>query len=127
MARYKKNDDKINTNTRKVPQEVEKEDNSRTLKSVAPKDIQHRWHQSVHDLPPGQIIDIIRPHTSTILQVTPEALHKFHRQTQLMTRQVPIQPQTSTIHQVTPEALPKFHFFRLRWRRCPNSTGERNQ
>ena len=54
--------------------------------------------------------------------VTPEALPKFHRQTQLMTSL----PQTSTIHQVTPEVLPKFHFFRLRWRRCPNSTGERN-
>ena len=65
----------------------------------------------------------IQPQTSTILQVTPEALPKFHRQTQLMTSL----PQTSTIHQVTPEALPKFHFFRLRWRRCPNSTGERNK
>jgi len=64
----------------------------------------------------------IHPQTSMFLQVTPEALPKFHRQTQLMTSL----PQTSTIHQVTPEALPKFHFFRLRWRRCPNLTGERN-
>ena len=59
MARYKKKEGKNNAPyAGKVPQEVEKEDNSRTLKSVAPKDIQHRWHQSVHDLPPGQIIDI---------------------------------------------------------------------
>jgi hypothetical protein len=65
----------------------------------------------------------IQPHTSTILQVTPEALAKFDRQTQLMTSL----SQTSTNHQVMPEALPKFHFFRLRWRRCPNSAGERNQ
>jgi len=64
----------------------------------------------------------IQPQTSTFLQVMLEALPKFHRQTQLMTSL----PQTSMIHQVTLEALPKFHFFRLRWRRCPNSTGERN-
>jgi hypothetical protein len=60
MARYKKNKPKgkINANTGKVPQEIAK-DNSRTLKSVAPEDIQeHRWHQSVRDLPPGQRIDI---------------------------------------------------------------------
>jgi len=56
----------------------------------------------------------IQPQTSTILQVTPEALPKFHRQTQLMTSL----PQTSMIHQVMQEALPKFHFFRLRWRRA---------
>jgi len=49
---------------------------------------------------------IIQPHTSTILQVTPEALPKFHRQAPLMTSL----PQTSTNHQVTPEVLPKFHF-----------------
>jgi len=42
---------------REGPQEVAK-DNSRTLKSVAHEDIQHPWHQSVHNLPPGQIIDI---------------------------------------------------------------------
>jgi hypothetical protein len=65
----------------------------------------------------------IQPQTSTFLQVMTEALPKFHRQTSLMTSL----PQTSTIHQVTPEALPKLHSFRLRWRRCPNSTGERNQ
>ena len=57
MARKKKPEGKINANTGKVPQEVAK-DNSRTLKSVAPEDIQHHWHQSVHDLPPGQFIDI---------------------------------------------------------------------
>jgi hypothetical protein len=70
MARYKNNQPKgkinannkpkgkINANTGKVLQEFVK-DNSRTLKSVAPEDIQeHRWHQSVRDLPPGQIIDI---------------------------------------------------------------------
>jgi hypothetical protein len=70
MARYKNNKPKgkinannkpkgkINANTGKVPQEFAK-DNSRTLKSVVPEDIQeHRWHQSVRDLPPGQIIDI---------------------------------------------------------------------
>ena len=50
-----------------------------------------------------------RPQTSTICQVMPEALPKFHRQTQLMTSLVPIQPQTSTVLQVTPESLPKFH------------------
>jgi len=61
--------------------------------------------------------------TSMFLQVTPEVLPIFHRQTQLMTSL----PQTSTNHQVTPETLPKFHFFRLQWRRCPNSTGEHNQ
>jgi hypothetical protein len=56
MARYKKS--KINENTEELPQKVAK-DNSRTLKSVAPKDIEeHRWHQSVHDLPLGQLIDI---------------------------------------------------------------------
>jgi len=65
----------------------------------------------------------LQPQTSMILPVMPEALPKFHRQTQLMTSL----PQTSTNHQVTPEMLPKFHFFRLRWRRCPNSTGEHNQ
>jgi hypothetical protein len=64
----------------------------------------------------------IQPQTSTFLQVMLVTLPKFHRQTQLMTSL----PQTSTIHQVSPEA-PKFHFFRLWWRRCPNSTGERNQ
>ena len=58
MACKIKKGGKNNTNTGKVPQEVEKEDNSRNLKSVTPEDIQHRWHQSVHDLPPGQIIDI---------------------------------------------------------------------
>jgi hypothetical protein len=48
---------------------------------------------------------------STILLVTPEALPKFHRQTQLKTSLglVPIRPQTSTILQVMPEALPKFN------------------
>jgi len=64
----------------------------------------------------------IQPQTSTFFQVTPEALPKFHRQTQLMTSL----PQTSMIHQVTTEALPKFHFFRLRRRRYPNSTVKRN-
>ncbi len=43
--------------------------------------------------------------TSTFLQVTPEVLPKFHRQTSLMTSL----PQTSTI-------------VRLRRRRCPKST-----
>ena len=43
--------------------------------------------------------------TSTILQITPEALPKVHRQTSLMTSL----PQTSTIHQVMVEVLPKFH------------------
>jgi hypothetical protein len=66
MARFKNNHQgkinkpkgKINAHTGKVSQEFAK-DNSRTLKSVAPEDIQeHRWHQSVRDLPPGQIIDI---------------------------------------------------------------------
>ena len=43
MARYKKKEGKNNASyAGKVPQEVEKEDNSRTLKSVAPEDIQHR-------------------------------------------------------------------------------------
>jgi hypothetical protein len=56
MARdkqHRKND----ANTGKVPQEVAKED-SRTVKSVSNDDIQHRWHQSVRNLPPGQMIDI---------------------------------------------------------------------
>jgi hypothetical protein len=79
----------------------------------------------------------------TICQVTLEALPKFHRQMQLMTSLIPIWPQTSTMCQVMPEALPKFHrwrqsmtslvpiwppehppFFKLRRRRCPNSTGK---
>jgi hypothetical protein len=57
MAHKKKQQGKDNAYTEKVPQEVGK-DKSRTLKSVAHEDIQHRWHQSVQDLPPGQIIDI---------------------------------------------------------------------
>jgi len=87
----------------------------------------------------------IRPQTSTILQVTLEGLHKFHMSTQIMTRLVPIPPRKSTINQVTPEAQFKFNmwmqlmtslprpnsttnirFFRLRRRRCPNSTSEHN-
>ena len=52
----KKQHRKNDADTGKVPQEVTKED-SRTLKSVSNNDIQHCWHQSVHDLPPGQIID----------------------------------------------------------------------
>ena len=52
----------------------------------------------------------IRPQTSTLCQVMPEALPKIHRQMILMTSLVPIRPQTSTILQVTPEALPKFHW-----------------
>ena len=63
----------------------------------------HRWMLLMTSLVP------IWPQTSTVLQVTPEALPKFHRQTKLMTSLVPIWPQTSTILQVTPEALPKFH------------------
>jgi hypothetical protein len=51
----------------------------------------------------------IRPQTSQILHVTPEALPKFHNQMQSMTSLIPIWPQTSAILQVTPEALPKFH------------------
>jgi len=56
MARNKQHR-KNDANTGKVPQEVAKED-SRTLKSVSNDDIQHRWHESVRNLPPGQIIDI---------------------------------------------------------------------
>jgi len=50
---HRKND----ANTGKVHQEVAKED-SRTVKSVTNDNIQHRWHESVRNLPPGQIIDI---------------------------------------------------------------------
>ena len=57
MARKKKPEGKNNANTGNVPQEVVK-DNSWTLKSATHEDIQHHWHQSVQDLPPGQIIDI---------------------------------------------------------------------
>jgi hypothetical protein len=46
-----------------------------------------------------------------ILQVTPEALPKFHMWTQLMANFIPIRPQTFTILQVTPDALPKFHMW----------------
>ena len=56
MARdkqHRKND----ANTGKVPQEVAKEDSS-TVKSVSIDNIQHHWHQSVRNLPPGQMIDI---------------------------------------------------------------------
>jgi hypothetical protein len=56
------------------------------------------------------------PQTSTILQVTPEALPKFNIWAQLMASLVPIRQQLSTILQVTPEALPKFHMWtQLMW------------
>ena len=45
MARKKKQQRKNDANTGKVPQEVAKDKSS--LKSVAHKDHQHRWHQSV--------------------------------------------------------------------------------
>ncbi len=45
----------------------------------------------------------------TVLQVTPEALPKFHRQIILMISLAPIRPRTPTVFQVTPEALPKSH------------------
>ena len=57
MARKKKQEGKNDAYTEKVPQDVAK-NKSRTLKSVAHKDIQHHWHQSVQDLPRCQIIDI---------------------------------------------------------------------
>ena len=87
----------------------------------------------------------IWPQTSTVLQVMPEVLPKFHKQMILMTGLIPIQPRTSTVLQVTLEALPKFHrqmilmtslipilpctsrFIRLCRRRCPNPTGKCNQ
>jgi hypothetical protein len=53
----KKQHRKNDANTGKVPQEIVKEDSS-TVKSVSNDDIQHRWHHSVHNLPPGQMIDI---------------------------------------------------------------------
>jgi len=53
----KKQHCKNDANTEKVPQEVAKEDSS-TAKSVSNDDIQHRWHQCVCNLPPGQMIDI---------------------------------------------------------------------
>jgi hypothetical protein len=53
----------------------------------------------------------IWPQTSTILQVTLEALPKFHMWTQIMTSLVPIPPRTSTIHQVKPEAQSKFNMW----------------
>jgi len=53
----KKQHRKNDANTGKVPQEVAKEDSS-TVKSVSNDDIQHRWHQSVCNLPPGQMINI---------------------------------------------------------------------
>jgi hypothetical protein len=57
MARYKKpRQVKNDANTGKVPQEVAKDKSS--LKSVGDEDHQHRWHQCVQNLPPGQIIDI---------------------------------------------------------------------
>ncbi len=56
----------------------------------------------------------IRPRTSTVLKVTPEALPKSHRQMILMTSLIPFRPHTS-------------RFVRLRWRRCPNLTGKCNQ
>ena len=57
MARYKKQrQGKNDANTGKVPQEVAKDKSS--LKSVGHEDHQHRWHHSVRNLPPGQIIDI---------------------------------------------------------------------
>ena len=57
-----------------------------------------------------QLADAINDRShSTILLVLPEALPKFHSQTQLMTSLVPIRPRTIRIHRVTPEALPKFH------------------
>jgi len=52
-SQHRKND----ANTGKVPQEVAKEDSS-TAMSVSIDDIQHHWHQSVRNLPPGQMIDI---------------------------------------------------------------------
>jgi hypothetical protein len=58
MARYKNNKPKgkINANTGKVPQEIAKDNSS--LKSVGHEDHQHRWHHSVRNLPPGQIIEL---------------------------------------------------------------------
>ena len=57
MARHKKQrQGKNDANTGKVPQEVAKDKSS--LKSVGHEDHQHRWHHSVRNLPPGQIIDI---------------------------------------------------------------------
>ena len=57
MARHKKQrQGKNDANTGKVPQEVAKDKSS--LKSVGHEDHQHRWHHSVQNLPPGQIIDI---------------------------------------------------------------------
>jgi len=74
MAR-KEQHHKNDTNTGKIPQEVAKED-SRTLKSVSNDDIQHRWHQSVHDLPPGQIIDIPYLKQLAIKAIVPIANYK---------------------------------------------------
>ncbi len=57
MARHKKQrQGKNDANIGKVPQEVAKDKSS--LKSVGHEDHQHRWHHSVRNLPPGQIIDI---------------------------------------------------------------------
>ena len=61
-----------------------------------------QWMQLMASLVP------IWPQTSTIFQVTPEVLPKFHMWTQLMTSLIPIWQQTSTICLVIPEVLPKF-------------------
>ena len=89
MARYKKKEGKNNAPyAGKVPQEVEKDDNSRSLKSVAHEDIQHRWHQSVHDLPPGQIIDIPYLKQLAIRAIVPIAYCK-HSDIDIVTNFVP--------------------------------------
>jgi len=64
---------KNDANTGKVPQEVAKE-NSRTLQSVSNDDIQHRWHQSVRNLPLGQRIDIPYLKQLAMKEIVPIAL-----------------------------------------------------
>ncbi len=62
----------------------------------------------------------IHPQTSQILNVTPEALPKFHNQMQSMTSLNPIRPETSAILKVTPALISQANT--IDDKSCPNLT-----